>query len=40
MHPVILRQLAADRIKTDAAPRGAGLYPSHSEERLEVNLWI
>ena len=26
--------------KTTAAPRGAGLYPSRSEERLEVYLWI
>ena len=26
--------------KTTTAPRGAGLYPSRSEERLEVYLWI
>ncbi len=26
--------------KATAAPRGAGLYPSRSEERLEVYLWI
>ena len=26
--------------KTTTAPRGAGLYPSQSEERLEVYLWI
>ena len=30
----------AERDQHGAAPRGAGLYPSHSEERLEVNLWI
>ena len=26
--------------KATTAPRGAGLYPSRSEERLEVYLWI
>ena len=26
--------------KTTTAPRGAGLYPSRSEERLEGYLWI
>src|ERR1700677_4530027 len=29
-----------ERDQHGAAPRGTGLYPSHSEERLEVDLWI
>ncbi len=30
----------ARKYKATTAPRGAGLYPSRSEERLEVYLWI